>query len=57
MGNKSNNSSTKVIRQKIGDSIQLVVEGIPVPTAKPKLFVFVLMPFHSGFDDIYQLGI
>src|ERR1044072_6170726 len=24
---------------------------------KPKTFVFVLMPFHSDFDDIYQLGI
>ncbi|MBC8492914.1 MAG: hypothetical protein H8D43_03935 [Chloroflexi bacterium] len=24
---------------------------------KPKPFVFVLMPFHESFDDVYQLGI
>jgi len=28
-----------------------------MPTNRPKPFVFVLMPFHSSFDDVYQLGI
>ena len=27
------------------------------PTSSPKPFCFVLMPFDSSFDDIYQLGI
>ncbi len=26
-------------------------------TTKPKIFVFVLMPFSDDFDDVYQLGI
>ncbi|MFC5456972.1 hypothetical protein [Prosthecobacter fluviatilis] len=29
----------------------------PSPQTKPKLFCFVLMPFSSDFDDIYQFGI
>ena len=28
-----------------------------MPATKPKPFVFVLMPFDSSFDDIYNLGI
>ena len=24
---------------------------------RPKVFVFVLMPFHEDFNDVYQLGI
>jgi nucleoside 2-deoxyribosyltransferase len=27
------------------------------PQTKPKLFCFVLMPFSSDFDDVYQIGI
>ena len=34
-------------------------ESVPAapPDTRPKPFVFVLMPFESGFDDVYQLGI
>lgn len=28
-----------------------------ISSTKPKPFVFVLMPFHSSFDDIYKFGI
>lgn len=55
MAIKADKSSTEVVRQKIGESIELLIEGLPNP--KPKPFVFVLMPFQSDFDDIYQLGI
>lgn len=55
MANKNRNSSAEILREEIGEGIEILIEGLP--NLKPKPFVFVLMPFHSDFDDIYQLGI
>ena len=40
-----------------GKNITLSINMQNTNMNKKKLFAFVLMPFHTDFDDLYELGI